>query len=211
MWRVAQPLWSAAWVFMAVDHFSGVEIWNHAACTGKHQDECSVDDAVNDKKSLCCSVCNLKQWIFSFKCTLQAYKICFQIASASTKWRYDQWNRERFLHKQFFFNGCRNIRLWFFKTIPYSYILFHRLMYRFNFSLKFFENKLVPLCKYKIKHDRVCPEVFQEYAFTESMTHFFFKSWSIKFLETYSIFAQCNFFICSHIFACNNKKRLNFT
>lgn len=149
MWRIAQPLWSAAWVFMAVDHFSGVMNfikWNRSLCTGKHPDECSVDDAVNDKISLCCSVGNLKQWIFSFKCTLQAYKICFQIASASTKWRYDQWNRERFLHKQFFFNGCRNIRLWFFKTIPYSYILFHRLMYRFNFSLKFFENKLVPLC-----------------------------------------------------------------
>lgn len=106
LWRVAQPLWSAAWVFMAVDHFSGVMNfikWNHAACTGKHPDECSVDDAVNDKISLCCSVCNLKQWIFSFKCTLQAYKICFQIASASTKWRYDQWNRERFLHKHLFF------------------------------------------------------------------------------------------------------------
>lgn len=93
---------SAAWVFMAVDHFSGVMNfikWNRTLCTGKHPDECSVDDAGNDKISLCCSVCNLKQWIFSFKCTLQAYKICFQIASASTKWRYDQWNRERFLHK----------------------------------------------------------------------------------------------------------------
>lgn len=33
---------------------------------------------------------------------------------------------------------------------------------------------------------------------------------AIKFLETYSIFAQCNFFICSHIFACNPKKNTQF-